>query len=146
MQKLRTRIKYGYIMMNKMKLTCRNCGKEKIDCRCEIINGNSTPPFREERKRCETIEISKELFEALLRCNKNARKVPYSIKALIEGTDFEEQRNDPELKEWNNKPVMGDEPFNFDLEEMDKALASPSEKLPRIKSLEDLEEWLNDDE
>lgn len=47
----------------------------------------------------------------------------------------------PKMK--NSQP-KADEPFNFDLQEMRQALKGKKRKLPKIKTVEDLDKWLEE--
>ena len=66
----------------------------------------------------------------------------YNIKELMKNTDFEAQRNDETLKNFQEKEFVGREYFNFSIEKMEEAMKGKPQQMPRFDSIEQLDEWL----
>lgn len=58
--------------------------------------------------------------------------------------DKRKQRNDPVLNEFMNYRPERDDLFSFDIEEMDKAINSPSRTAPPFTSFEEFNAWIDE--
>jgi len=75
-----------------------------------------------------------------------AYKPKYKLEELVQNTDFEAQRNDPELHEWMNSKPVGKERLDEDIEltisQMQKMIEGEDIEMPDFETREEKRAWI----